>query len=156
MNRTDHLDLLRASLPLVRFAPWFAGAFLGAAVLLAFLGQWLPAVFGIVAAAVVAALPYLQAGVSERNYPLAGKEIRASADPQRLKLDIDAHAHSELRWDKIRSWSDTGRTIVLRAQDAAGGYPIPHRAFRDPAQAQAFTQLLHSAVGDRATNRQPR
>ncbi|WP_031469961.1 YcxB family protein [Sciscionella sediminilitoris] len=146
LRRADHLDLLRTSMPLIRFAPLFAAALAVAGVVLLVLGQWLPGVLGLVLGALVLAVPYWQAVLSERHYPLAGKEISASADQTRVKLDVAAHAHSELAWDRISGWSDTGRTIVLRT-GSAGGYPIPRRAFTDPGQAAEFTKLLHAKVG---------
>lgn len=147
LRRADHLDLLRSSAPLVRFAPLFAIALVLAGVVLGVLGQWLSAVPGLVLGLIVLLVPYLQAWLSERHYPLAGKEITAVADETRMKLDIPAHAHSEVRWDRVTQWSDTGRTIVLRTSGSAGGYPIPHRAFAETEQARAFTELLRDKVG---------
>lgn len=157
LNRADHLDLLRSCARLVRFAPLFAAALLIAGVVLAVLGQWLPALFGMLLGVVILLLPYWQAEQSRRSYPLAGEEIRASADDEGVKLDIAAHAHSELHWRRISGWSDTGRTIVLRTSHTAGGYPIPRRAFEDHGQAEAFTELLHTKLGAPGTRnrRQP-
>lgn len=158
LNRADHLDLLRSCARLVRWAPLFAAALLIAGVVLAALAQWLPALFGIVFGLVILLLPYWQAEQSKRNYPLAGEEIRASADEEGVQLDIAAHAHSTLAWERISGWSDTGRTIVLRTSPTAGGYPIPRRAFEDTEQADAFTELLRTKLGAPGARdrRQPR
>jgi hypothetical protein len=147
LNRTDHYDLLRSTVATVRFAPWFGAAFVLAAIPLLLVGLWLPASFGLLVAVVVVLLPRWQAGVSARDYPLADKEIRARADTHKLTLDAGQNAHSEIDWPAVQRWSDTGRTIVLRTSDNAGGYPIPRRAFAGSADAEAFTELLRSEVG---------
>lgn len=147
LNRTDHYDLLRSTVPTVRFAPWIATAFALAAVVSAVVGQWVPAVVGLLVAVAVVVLPRWQADVSARDYPLADKEIRARADAGKLTLDAGENAHSEITWPTVLRWSDTGRTIVLRTSNAAGGYPIPRRAFAEPSDADAFTELLRSTVG---------
>ncbi|GDY28607.1 YcxB family protein [Gandjariella thermophila] len=146
---SDWRDALRAAVPLYRWAPWFAGALAACSVLLLVLGDVAAGCYGLVAAAVVAALVPLAAHRSFRAAPLAGRTVTGHADDQAIRLTIGDEARSVVRWSALPAWSETSRNIVLRTGPGAASpvYAVPHRAFADPADARRFRELLARHIG---------
>lgn len=156
----DWLDAMRATVPLVRLSPWFAGILAVFAIALLALGNPAPAVFGLVAAAVIIALPYWQASTSMRGHPLGRRAISGEADEHVLTLtignensadrdaDADAiieRAHTELHWPRMLDWRKTATCVVLHTR--TGDYVVPRRAFADPNELLAFHALLARKLG---------
>jgi hypothetical protein len=149
----DWADGLRAAVPAYRFAPWFAGAFMIAAVVLVFLGQLAAAVFGMACAAVIAVLPVLGVRLSFRSNPVAATTMTARADEQSLRMmTVDGTAYSDVDWTKLSGWLETRRGFVLRTGTGRSSpfYPVPNRAFSEPEQRQHFRELLERRVGPAA------
>jgi hypothetical protein len=146
----DWADGLRATVPVYRFAPWFAGAFALAAVVLMFLGQLSSGVFGLAAAAVIAALPVLGVWLSFRRNPVAATTMTARADESSLRMmTVDGTAYTDLDWVKLSGWLETGRGFLLCTGTGRGSpfYPVPNRAFTGLEQRQRFRELLARRVG---------
>jgi hypothetical protein len=146
----DWVDGLRASAPIYRFAPWFAGAFAVAAVVLVFLGQLAAGVFGMACAAVIATMPVLAVWVSFRRNPVAATTMTAKVDERSVRMmTVDGTAYSDLDWANLAGWSETGRGFVLRTgpDRASPFYPVPNRAFAEPEQRQRFRELLTRRIG---------
>jgi YcxB-like protein len=146
----DWVDGLRATVPLYRFAPWFAGAFAVAAVVLVVLGQLYAGVFGMACAAVIATIPVLAVRVSFHRNPVAATTMTARADEQSLRMmTVDGTAYSDLDWATLSGWVETRRGFVLRAGAERTGsfYPVPNRAFTEPEQRQRFRELVERRLG---------
>jgi YcxB-like protein len=146
----DWLDGLRATVPLYRFAPWFAAVFAAAAVVLVLLGELYAGVFGMACAAVIAALPVLAVWVSFHRNPVAATTMTAKADEQSLRMmTVDGTAYSDLDWATLSGWVETRRGFVLRAgaERAGSFYPVPNRAFAEPGQRQRFRELVERRLG---------
>lgn len=148
----DWVDGLRAAVPAYRFAPWFAGAFTVAAVVLVFLGRLYAGLFGMFCALLVAGLPLLGVWVSFRRNPVAGTTLTANVDEQSVRLmTIDGTAFSDLDWDRLSGWQETRRGFVLRTgpERSSPFYPVPNRAFAESEERQRFRELLTRRVGPR-------
>jgi hypothetical protein len=145
----DWRDALRAAVPLYRWAPWFAGALAGCSVLLVALGDVAAGCYGLVAAAVVAALLPLAVRRSYRATALAGRTVTGHADDHAVRLTIGEEARSVLRWSALPAWSETSRGIVLRTGAGAASpvYAVPHRAFTEPGDVRRFRELLARHIG---------
>lgn len=146
----DWADALRAVVPMYRWSPWFAGALAVFSVVLLFLGQPVPGIFGLVCAVVIAAIPVAGVWASFRGNPVAGSLVTATADDSSLRMmTVDGTAYSDVRWASLSGWLQTGRGFILRtgeSQDSAV-YPVPHRAFGQPADRQRFRELLEEHLG---------
>jgi hypothetical protein len=145
----DWRDALRATVPLFRWAPWFAGALAACSLVLIGLGDVAAGVYGLVAAAVVAMLVPLAALRSFRANPLAARTVTGYADEDMLRLTIGDEARSVLRWSALPAWLPTSRSIVLRTGPGTGSpvYAVPRRAFTEPGDEQRFRELLARHVG---------
>ncbi|MGH3626148.1 MAG: hypothetical protein ACRDRL_01685 [Sciscionella sp.] len=156
-DAADWVDALRATVPMVRWAEWFAAAFALFGLVLLVLGHWGEGVFGVLVAAVIVLLPRWQALRALRDDPLAASTVQALADEQGLQLSIGSTPTTELRWQRVPAWRMTRRCVLLlgagpgTASPRAGTrapYAIPLRAFDDPADLQRFQLLLRSGVGE--------
>jgi hypothetical protein len=151
----DWADGLRATVPIYRFAPWFATAFGLAAAALLVLGQVGAAVFGLAAAIVIAALPVFGVWVEFHRNPVAATTMSAKADEQSLRMmTVDGTAYSDLDWEKLSGWLQTRRGFLLRTGSGRAGpfYPVPNRAFGSPAQRDRFRELLTRRLGPASRN----
>ncbi|MFL6142675.1 MAG: YcxB family protein [Labedaea sp.] len=151
----DWADGLRATMSIYRFAPWFAAAFGFAGVVLLVLGEPLPGVFGLVAATMIAALPVVGVWVGFHRNPVAATTMTAKADERSLRMmTVDGTAYSDLDWEKLSGWLQTGRGFVLRTGSgrASPFYPVPNRAFGSPAQRERFRELLARRLGPASRN----
>lgn len=147
---SDWADALRAVVPLYRWSPWFSVALAVFSVVLLFLGQPVPGIFGLVCAVVIAAIPFLGVWSSFRGNPVAGSTVTATVDENSLRMmTIDGTAYSDVRWSTLSGWLQTGRGFVLRTgnSQASAVYPVPHRAFEQPADRQRFRELLEQHLG---------
>lgn len=144
----DWTDALRATLPLYRWAPWFAAAMAAGSIVLLVLGQWVASGFGLCAAAVVAAIPAVGVHAKFRANPVASQEVTAVADRHAMRMmTVDGSAHSELRWPEVVGWQRTRRGYLVRTGTAVDQmYPVPHRAFAE-SDGEAFGALLREHVG---------
>jgi len=144
----DWSDALRAVTPLYRRSPWFAAALAGFGAVLLVLGEPLPGIFGLVCAAVIAALPMLGVHSSFRRNPVAAATVTATVDDASLRMmTVDGTAYSDLRWSTLAGWLETRRSFVLRTEEAAGLVPVPNRAFGAQEERQRFRELLERHVG---------
>lgn len=144
----DWTDALRATLPVYRWAPWFAGAMAVGSVVLLVVGQWVAGGFGLCAAVVVAAIPVIGVYSAFRANPVASSEVTAVADRHAMRMmTVDGTAHTELSWPQVTAWQRTRRGYLLRTGQSVGEmYPVPHRAFSDD-DGDAFGTLLTEHVG---------
>jgi hypothetical protein len=144
----DWTDALRATLPMYRWAPWFAGVMAVGSIVLLVLGQWVAGGFGLCAAVVIAAVPVIGVYSAFRANPVASSEVTAVADEHALEMmTVDGSAHTELRWPQVQAWQRTRRGYLLRTGGSIGEmYPVPHRAF-ESGDSDAFDALLREHVG---------
>lgn len=143
----DWADGLRATVPMYRFAPAFAGAFAVVSVVLVLVGQPWAGVFGMGAAAVIALLPLVAVRASFHRNPVAATTVTAKVDEQSLRMmTIDGTAYSDVDWATLSGWLETRRGFVLRTPTSAF-YPVPNRAFAKPEQRQHFQELLRRRLG---------
>ncbi|KAA2266447.1 YcxB family protein [Solihabitans fulvus] len=124
-------------------------------------GDPYPAAFGLVAAAVIAAIPPLQARGAFQAHPLASRQVTGTADDGSLRMAVTGSesepasaavvgaARSELDWSTLAGWRETARSFVLRtgASTRSPLYVVPRRAFADPAGQRVFRDLLERHVG---------
>ncbi|OLF10060.1 hypothetical protein BLA60_16490 [Actinophytocola xinjiangensis] len=144
----DWSDAVRAVTPTYRWTPWFAGALAVFGAVLLILGEPVPGLFGLVAAAVIAALPVVGVYSSFRRNPVAAATVTATADEQSLRvMTIDGTAYSDLRWSEMPGWLETRRGFVLRTGEATALFPVPLRAFGDEAELLRFRELLGRRLG---------
>ena len=144
----DWTDALRATLPVYRWAPWFAGVMALGSVVLLLVGQVVAGGFGLCAAVVVAVIPVIGVYGAFRANPVASSEVTAVADEHAMRMmTVDGTAHTELRWPQVTAWQRTRRGYVLRTGASVGEmYPVPLRAFGAEDRA-AFDALLREHVG---------
>ncbi len=144
----DWGDALRAVTPLYRWSPWFATAMATFGAVLVVLGMPLPGVFGIVCAAVIAALPVIDVYTSFRRNPVAAATVTATVDESSMRMmTIDGTAYSDLRWSALAGWLETNRSFVLRTDQASALLPVPNRAFGAQEERRRFRELLERQVG---------
>jgi hypothetical protein len=146
----DWADGLRATVPLYRFAPAFAGAFAAVAVVVVLLGQPWAGVFGMACAAVIALLPVVAVRASFHSNPVAATTVTAKVDDSSLRMmTIDGTAYSDVDWTTVSGWLETRRGFVLRTGTGRTSpfYPVPNRAFAEPEQRQHFRDLLRRRLG---------
>ena len=151
----DWADGLRATMPIYRFAWWFALAFGLAGVVLLVLGELAPGLFGLGAATVIVALPVVGVWVEFHRNPVAATTMTAKADEQSLRMmTVDGTAYSDLDWEKLSGWLQTRRGFVLRTESRRTSpfYPVPNRAFGSPAQRERFRELLARRLGPASRN----
>jgi hypothetical protein len=143
----DWGDAMRAVLPVYRWAPWFALALAAFAAVLLFAGQPVPGVFGLVCAAVIAALPVFGVRSQFRRNPVAAATVTATVDDQSLRMmTVDGTAYTDLRWSALAGWVETKHNFVLRAEDT-GLFPVPGRAFGTQEDLDGFRALLETRLG---------
>jgi hypothetical protein len=154
----DWRDALRTTVPMFRWAPWFAAALAVLSVVVLLLDMPWAGVFGLVLAAVIAVMVPVQITASFRNHPLAAKSVAGSADEHSLRMTVGESARSELDWAGLPGWTETARGFVLRTGEGTGApaYAVPHRAFRDDADRDRFRTLLTDRVGPAARRFPPR
>jgi hypothetical protein len=144
----DWSDALRAATPMYRWTPWFAGALGVFGAVLLILGEPVPGLFGLGAAAVIGLLPLLGVYSSFRRNPVAAATVTATVDEQSLRMmTIDGTAYTDLRWATLAGWLETRRSFVLRTGEAAAVLPVPLRAFGDQKELSRFRELLGRQVG---------
>jgi hypothetical protein len=144
----DWTAALRATLPVYRWAPWFAGVMAVGSVVLLVIGQVVAGGFGLCAAVVVAAIPVIGVYGAFRANPVAASEVTAVADEHAVRMmTVDGTAHTELRWPQVTSWQRTRHGYLLRTGTSVGEvFPVPLRAF-DADDRAAFDALLQEHVG---------
>ncbi|WP_253766995.1 YcxB family protein [Goodfellowiella coeruleoviolacea] len=132
-----------------RWAQWFAAVLAVFGVVLVVLGDVLPGLYGLLAAAVIAVLPALRIRASFQRHPLASRTVTGTADDHSVRMAVDELARSELAWTRLPAWQETPQGIVLRTGPGRADpiYPVPHRAFADPDDEQRFRELLHRHIG---------
>jgi hypothetical protein len=144
----DWSDALRAVTPLYRWSPWFAVALAAFGVVLVVLGEAVPGIFGLVCAAVIAALPLLGVYSSFHRNPVAAATVTATADEHSLRMmTVDGTAFSDLRWATLSGWLETRRCFVLRTDASTSLFPVPLRAFGEAAELDRFRELLGRQLG---------
>lgn len=144
----DWSDAVRAVTPLYRWAPWFAAALAVFGAVLLILGEPVPGLFGIGCAVVIGALPMFGVYSSFRRNPVAAATVTATVDERSLRMmTVDGTAYSDLRWSSLSGWLETGRSFVLRTDEATALLPVPLRAFDDQAELRRFRELLGRHVG---------
>ncbi|MGM1062069.1 YcxB family protein [Saccharothrix sp. Mg75] len=145
----DWRDALRTAVPLYRWAPWFAAVLAVLGVVVLVLGMTWAGVFALALAAVIAALVPVGTAVNFHNHPLAAKTVTGTADAHSLRMSVGEAARSELNWDELPGWAETGRGFVLRTATTAM-YAVPHRAFAGDDDVARFRSLLAEHVGPAA------
>ncbi|MFD7660337.1 YcxB family protein [Actinosynnema sp. NPDC059797] len=145
----DWSDALKTSVPLYRWAPWFAAALGALGVVVLVLGMTWAGVFGLVLAVVIAGLVPVGAAVNFHNHPLAARAVTGTADDHSLRMSVGEAARSELSWAELPGWVETPRGFVLRTGTAAV-YAVPRRAFADADAVERFRSLLVEHVGPAA------
>lgn len=145
----DWRAAVRAVVPMYRWAQWFAAVLAVFGVVLVVLGDVLPGLYGLLAAAVIAVLPALRVRASFQRHPLASKTVTATADDHSVRMTVDDLARSDLAWTELPAWLETAQGIVLRTGPDRGSaiYPVPHRAFAAPDDEQRFRALLQRHIG---------
>jgi YcxB-like protein len=146
----DWADGLRATVPIVRFAPAFAGVFAVVGVVLALRGQPWGGVLGMALAVVIALFPLAAVRASFHRNPVAATTVTAKVDDHSLRMmTIDGTAYSDVDWTSLSGWLETRRGFVLRTGTgrASPFYPVPNRAFAEPEQRQHFQDLLRRRLG---------
>ncbi|MGW5051767.1 YcxB family protein [Actinokineospora sp. NPDC004072] len=143
----DWADAVRTMVPFTRWSPWFAAALAALSVVLIAIGQPLPGVFGLVCAALIAALPGVGARMAFNRNPIAGRTVTAEVDGGRIRMmTVDGTAHSDFAVAELAGWAETERNFVLRTAEG-GVHPVPGRAFGSTADIDAFRDLLNAALG---------
>lgn len=144
----DWADGLRATVPLYRFAPVFAGVFAVVGVVFLVTGQPWAGGFGLVAALVIGLFPLVAVWMSFHRNPVAATTVTAKIDEHSLRMmTIDGTAYSDVDWTTVAGWLETRRGFVLRTAGRSF-YPVPNRAFAKPEQRQHFLDLLQRRIGE--------
>ncbi len=144
---SDWADALRSVYPMYRWTPWFALVLAALSVVLLVAGQPLPGGFGLVCAAVIAALPVLAVRSQFRRNPVAAATVTATVDEQSFRMmTVDGTAYSDLRWPTLAGWVETKANFVLRGEDGAL-FPVPGRAFGSQEDLDGFRDLLAQRLG---------
>jgi hypothetical protein len=142
----DWADGLRATVPIYRYAPFFAAAFAIGGVVVVLLGQLGAGVFGMACSAVIALFPVIAVRLSFHRNPVAATTVTAKVDESSLRLmTIDGTAYSDLEWENLSGWLETRRGFVLRSD--SGLYPVPNRAFTESGQRAQFRDLVVRRLG---------
>ena len=142
----DWRDALRTSVPLYRWAPWFAAVLGALGVVVLVMGMTWAGVFGLALAVIIIALVPVGTAVNFHNHPLAAKAVTGTADAHSLRMSVGEAARSELSWAELPGWVETTRGFVLRTGTTAV-YAVPHRAFADAEAVEVFRSLLREHVG---------
>lgn len=145
----DWRDALRIAVPLYRWAPWFAAVLAVLGVVVLVMGMTWAGVFALALAVIIVALVPVGTAVNFHNHPLAAKRVTGTADGHSLRMAVGESARSELSWDELPGWAETGRGFVLRTGTTAV-YAVPHRAFDGDEDVAKFRSLLVEHVGPAA------
>jgi hypothetical protein len=144
---SDWADALRAVYPVYRWSPWFALALAVLSAVLLFIGQPIPGGFGLICAAIIAALPVLAVRGQFRRNPAAAATVTASVDDQSFRMmTVDGTAYTDQRWTTLAGWVETKHNFVLRGDDGAL-FPVPARAFGKQEDLDGFRDVLGQQLG---------
>ncbi|HEX7305251.1 YcxB family protein [Lentzea sp.] len=141
---------LRAMVPMVRWAPWFALAFavISFVLLVGFDDMGFVALFGLLCALVIGLMEPVAVWWRFSSDEMISRTVVGSADDQSFRMAVGSSVREEIAWEELPGWTETRQGFVLQTLDeGAASLSVPHRAFGSDEDVTSFRTLLEKHIG---------
>jgi hypothetical protein len=141
---------LRAMVPMFRWAPWFALAFVVISLvqLFVFDGPIFVGIFGLVCALVIGFMEPVAVWWRFSSDEMISRTVVGSADAKSFRMAVGRAVREEIVWQELPGWTETRQGFVLETLDeGAASLSVPHRAFASDEDQTTFRSLLVNNIG---------